>query len=132
MKTLSKCILSAVGFTFFTSIAMASVFGGVSTEKSGNDWVHYSNLDSGNRLVDLYVNGSEFRITGCGDDAYGRIKPKVGKLLAYNMLSNLNRPIEMCGVEMESVLFSASKVVVSGKLPHGATTRAETLQELNS
>lgn len=132
MKYLNKYVVSAVCVALFASLASASAFKTERHEKLDNGWVHYSNLNNGKNLIDLYVNGTGFRISGCGKDAYGHMKSKSISIREYDVESNLNKPLSMCDSVIKSMSFSASKVTLDvNSLANGIGSK-EILQEIES
>ncbi|MGR5365926.1 hypothetical protein [Photobacterium damselae] len=132
MKVFNKYILSAAAIVLFASFASASVFKNQPTSKMSNGWVHYSNLNNSSSLMELFVKGGSFRVAGCDRDAYGHLIPKDAASKNYEMKTNLNKPIFICGKIVDSVSFSASKVTLDTKSPSNPEHSIEVLQEIES
>ena len=95
-------------------------------------WIHYSNLETGTKMMDLYVYSGGFRILGDGVDCYGRLMSKSGNKHKYGLTSNLNKPVVLGGGVITEAEFSSSKVALTIIDKNSLKKGVDVLQEIDS
>ena len=130
----NKWVVASVAMALALSVSSSVAFAKDVVNTNGDvQWVRYSSLDSGSKLVEMFVHGNGFRITGDGSDHYGYLlKSGTGKR-EYNLKNNYGGVVAFSdGGIVKSVKFSATTIVLNIINQSSSEKTMRVLQEIDS